>query len=119
MMDDTMNDNFTGPGSNNMPTPSLLKVHKEFCQALDFSNRQINHLVPTVSVNSHENAYPEILCTFQSGRGIQKNSSCNTVETKLLFSAHDVSLHKLFHKLIITAQQFKEMPPGTLRMRFS
>lgn len=63
------------------------------------------------------NTYPQNICTFQSRHGIQKNSSCNTVEIKLLFGAHDVSLHKLFHKLIFSAQCFKEMPPGTLRMR--
>ena len=63
------------------------------------------------------NTYPENTCTFQSGCGIQKNSSCNTVEFKPPIGAHDVSRHKLFHKLIISAQLFKEMPPGTLRMR--
>ena len=55
-------------------------------------------------------------CTFQPRHGIQKNSGRSAVEIKLLHGAHDVSIHKLIHEIIISEQCFKEMPQSTVRI---
>ena len=64
----------------------------------------------------NHNKYLESTCTIQSRHDIQKNSGCRAVEIKLFHGVHDISVHKLIQKIIISAQCFEKMPKGTVRM---